>query len=121
MSMNITKYICANILSLLGNFGLLIMLSYLFLAGLVYPDYLVDGYIFALLVICSKTYIYIIPSFFILLPIENTLARKLINKESFFEIQIKNKYLRHTYNVIFWIGIICSIIYLIGYLWLLSR
>lgn len=115
--MNITKYVCANILSLFGNFGLLVVLSYMFLAGLVYPDYLVDGYIFNLLVLCSKTYIYIIPSLLVLLPIENISARNLVNKESFFDIQIKNKYLRYTYNVIFWLGIACSIWYLFVFIY----
>ena len=115
--MNTTKYICANILSLFGNFGLLVLLSYMFLAILVYPDYLVDGYIFTLVVLYSKTSIYIIPSLLILIPIENILARKLVNKESFLNIQIKNKYLRLTYNVLFWLGITFSLSYLFVFIY----
>lgn len=56
--MKITNFICANILSLLGNIGLFVVLSYTYLAILVYPDYLVDGIIFKLLSICLNTYIY---------------------------------------------------------------
>ncbi len=119
--MKLTKYICANILSLLGNFGLLVMLSYMFLAELVYPEYLVEGYVFTLLVICITTYIYIIPSLLILLPIENILTRKFFNKEYFLDIQIKNKYLKYTYNILFWLGFICSFLYLLLYCWMISK
>lgn len=109
--MKITNFICANILSLLGNIGLFVVLSYTYLAFLVYPDYPVDGIIFKLLSICLNTYIYIIPILLVLLPIEDILARKLISKEGFLNIQIKNKYLRYTYNIIFWLGIISAITY----------
>lgn len=116
--MKFTNFICANFLSLLGNFGLLVILSYMYLAALVYPDYLFEGFVFKLLCICFNTYIYIIPILLALLPIEDILARKLFNKDSFISILIKNKYLRHTYNVIFWLGLICSVLYLYFYLYL---
>ena len=107
--MKITKYISANILSVLGNIGFGVGLSYMYLASLVYPGYLVDGIVFKLLCVCLNTYIYIIPLLIVFLIIENILARKLFRKEGFLNIQIKNKYLKYTYNVIFWLGLIGSV------------
>lgn len=115
--MKITKYICANFLSLLGNLGLLLIVSYIYLAVLVYPDYLVDGFVFSLLKIYIKTYLYMFPILIVLLPIEDILVRKLFNKDSFINSQIKNKYLRQIYNVIFWLGFICSFFYLFYYIY----
>ncbi len=57
--MKITKYICANFLSLLGNLGLLLILSYIYLVVLVYPDYLIDGLVFSLLNIYKDLFIYV--------------------------------------------------------------
>lgn len=117
--MKITKYICANFLSLLGNLGLLLILSYIYLVVLVYPDYLIDGLVFSLLNIYIKIYLYMFPILIVLLPIEDILVRKLFNKDSFINIQIKNKYLRQIYNVIFWLGFICSFFYLFYYIYIL--
>ena len=114
--MCITKNICANIISFLGNLILLLMACYLVLASLVYPDYLLDGIIFTLLNICFKTYIYIIPSLFILGPIEDIFVNKIFNKKYSLNYEIKNKYLRCAYNILFWIGFICSCLYLILYI-----
>ena len=115
--MKITNFICANILSLSGNIVFFVVLLYIFLAFLVYPDYLVDGIVFKLLGICIYTYIYIIPLLLVLLPIEELLVRKLLHKDGFFSIQIKNKYLKYTYNAIFWLGFSCSVLYLCMFLY----
>lgn len=116
MNMSITKNICANIISLLGNLIFIVAICYMLLSLLVYPDYLLDGITFNILVLCLKTYIFIIPSLFILEPIEDIFANKIFHKKNLLNYQIKNKYLRCTYNILFWFGFICSSLYLILYI-----
>ena len=111
------KFYMCKYLSLSGNIVFFVVLLYIFLAFLVYPDYLVDGIVFKLLGICLNTYIYIIPLLLVLLPIEELLVRKLLHKDGFFSIQIKNKYLKYTYNAIFWLGFSCSVLYLCMFLY----
>lgn len=119
--MNISKCICTNIIYLLGIFILLVTLCYAFLSFLVYPEYLLSGPTFFILVLCYKTYIYILPSLFILGIIEFKIANKIFHKNHFVNIQITNKYIRYTYNTLFWLGITSSIFYISIYIWILSR
>lgn len=114
--MNIPKYICANILSLLGIVGAGSLLCYTLVSFLVYPDFLLEGFAFNLFGICINSYIYIIPTIIFLLIIEIQ-----FNKKYTINMQIKNKYLRYTYNILFWLGITCSILYLLFYLWFITR
>ncbi len=114
--MSITKNICASIISLLGNLIFIITICYMLLSSLVYPDYLLDGITFRILCACIDYYIYIIPCLFILGPIEDILANKVLHKENFLNFQIKNEYLKYTYNILFWFGFICSSLYLILYI-----
>ena len=118
--MNIKKYICANILSLLGNLGLLIALCafYIFAINANY-NYIV-GLIAYLASFCFGKYIYIIPIIVILLLIE-VLMHKITHNKFLLNIPFKNENIRYTYNILFWLGIVCSILYLLFYLWFITR
>ena len=118
--MSITKNICANILSLLGNVGLFIALClfYAFVFGANY-NYVV-GLIAYSASLCFSSYIYIIPSIIILLLIE-LLIHKITHNKFLLNIPFKNKNIKQTYNILFWIGIVCSILYIIEYLWFITR
>ena len=118
--MNITKYICANILSVLGNIGLFITLC-LFYAFVTDANYnYVVGLIAYSASLCFSSYIYIIPFFVILLLIETLLHKITLNK-FLLNIPFKNENIRYTYNILFWLGIVCSILYLLFYLWFITR
>lgn len=118
--MNITKYICANILSLLGNIGIFIALC-LFYAFVIGADYnCVVGFIAYSASLCFSTYIYIIPFVVLLLLIE-TLLHKITHNKFILNTSFKNESIRYTYNILFWIGITCSILYLLFYLWFITR
>lgn len=119
--MSISKNICANIISLLGNLIFILTICYILLSLFVYPDYLLDGITFNILSVCLNTYIFIIPCLFILWVIEDIFANKIFHKKYFLNYQIKNKCFRHTYNILFWLGIICSILYLLFYVWFITR
>ena len=111
--MKLTKYVSANILSLFGIIGMFSLLYYTFLSYLVYPNYLLEGFAFDLFGICINTYIYLIPIIIFLLILEIQ-----FNKKYTLNIQCNNKYLINTYNILFWLGIVCSVLYLLLYLWL---
>ena len=118
--MNIKKYICANILSLLGNVGLFIALC-LFYAFVIDANYnYIVGIIAYSASLCFSTYIYIIPTVFVLLLIE-ILVHKITHNKFTLNIPFKNENIRYTYNILFWLGIICSILYLLCYLWFITR
>ena len=118
--MNITKYIFGNILSLLGNLGLLIALCafYIFAISANY-NYIV-GLIAYLASFCYGKYIYIIPIIVILLLIE-VLIHKITHNKFLLNIPFKNENIRCTYNILFWLGIICLILYIIDYIWFITR
>ena len=120
-NMSITKNICANIISLFGIFILILLICYMLLTLLVYPDYILDGFTFKLLVLCCNLYIFVIPSLIILGTIEYFFADKISFKKYFLNFQIKSKYLKYTYNILFWLGIVSSVLYLFVYVWVISR
>ena len=98
--MKIQKYICTNILSLLGNIILLYFLLFIF--DLNWFDFIlkhVDLYflfdVFANLII---------------------LIVKVCHRKFIIKIQIKNKIVEQIYNNLFWIGLICSIFYFLFYI-----
>ena len=103
--MKLTKYVSANILSLVGNVGLLIFLLALWGRGQI--------------AVMSSTYFeencgiwaFMIAGIIFILPID-LLLNKIFHNELTISIQIKNKYLRYAYYVLFWLGIVCSILYL---------
>lgn len=116
--MKITKYLSANLLSLSGNIGFLICFCALLLYMNLLPDFRITSGIIAYLMIYSfRTYIYIIPWLILLLPIDILINTFLHNKYTI-NIPIKNE---HLYHVIFWFGIICSIIYLFAYYYFATR
>ena len=119
--MNVTKYICANIISLLGIFGLVILLSFLCLYVLIFPDYnFFCGLIANIGYICFVSYIYLIPVLCFALPIE-ILFHKITHNKFVLNIPFKNEDIKYTYNILFWIGITSSALYLIFYLWFVTR
>ena len=119
--MSIKKYICANILSFLGNFGLIILLLLLCLYILVYPSYnFFSGVVAYIASWCFGTYIYIIPTVFILLLVE-MLIHKITHNKFALNISFKNDNIRYTYNILFWLGIVCSVLYLIDHIWFITR
>ena len=116
--MKLTKYIFANILSLLFIFVLLLTGIY-YISIYIYPPIFYLYYHFL-----NKYNVYIILNIcticiFILLFIEILIAK--IHNTHIVNIEIKNKSLKSIYNILFWLGIICSILYLIMYIWLVSK
>ncbi len=119
--MKITKYISANILSLLGNIMSFLILNLMFLMtnpDLSFPkqEFVKSFYlnIFTLSEMFWNFGLYIILGLIILFIIEILLNKTAPNLYTI-NIEVKNKYLQNTYNVIFWFGIICSIIYMLIY------
>lgn len=108
--MKIQKYICTNILSLLGNIILLYFLLFIF--DLNWFDFIlkhIDLYflfdVFANLIVLI----------FILLGVE-ILIVKICHRKFIIKIQIKNKIVEQIYNNLFWIGLVCSIFYFLFYI-----
>jgi len=119
--MNVTKYICLHIISFLGFIGLIVLMCFIALDIFVYPDYnFICGFVASLAIKCFNVYFYIIPILVILLPIE-FLLHKLTHNKFLLNIPLKNKSIICTYYILFWLGIISSILYLIGYLWFVSK
>ncbi len=120
--MNMTKYICMNILSILGNVGFSILLCMLFITLFMYTsDY---NYLMGLIAflgdICFRYYIVIIPLIILILPIE-MFIHKIAHNKFIIDIAFKNEKIRYTYNILFWLGIISSVLYLLFYLWFVTR
>lgn len=119
--MNIKKYICANLLSFFGNIGFSILLCMIFITIFFYNAYnFFTGLIAYSASLCFGTYIYIIPSMIIMLLFE-LLIHKITHNKFLLNIPFKNENIRYTYNILFWLGIVCSILYLLFYLWFITR
>ena len=56
----------------------------------------------------------------IFVPIE-MLFHKIMHNKFILNIPFGNEGLRYTYNILFWLGIVCSILYLLFYLWFITR
>jgi len=115
--MKLTKYLSANILFLLG-----ILLFILFILMVITGAHY-DGqnklYIDSLI---EHWYIYIptVLGLLVLIPIE-MLFHRITNNKFLLNIPFKNDDIRHTYNFLFWFGIICSIFYLSVFIWGVNR
>lgn len=119
--MSIKKYICANILSFLGNIGFCILLCMIFITIFFYYAYnFFTGLIAYLASLYFRTYIYIIPTIVILLLIE-VFIHKITHDKFLLNIQFKNDNIRYTYNILFWLGIVFLLLYLLFYLWFITR
>lgn len=112
--MKLTKYICANILFLMGNAGLCIFL--LSLIG----TYTIQGNVWMYIERNCGIWAFIILGFLLILPIE-IFANKITHNKFLLNIPFKNENIRYTYNILFWLGIVCSILYLLFYLWFITR
>ncbi len=115
--MKSTKYLSTNILFLLGIL-LFILFTLLLITELhydepnkLYIDSLIEHY---------YVYITFILFLIILLPIE-ILFHKITHNKFLLNIPFKNENIRNTYNILFWFGIISSIIYLLVFLWGVTR
>jgi len=101
--MKFTKYISANIISLLGNIGFLIVLiNWNF----------VENY-------CGE-YAFILVFFILVLLIE-ILIRLILNNKFAIYIPIKDDVLISIYFVLFSFGFTCSILYVLAYFYFVSK
>lgn len=125
--MNITKYICANILSLFGNGILFLSLSIICLMGnyeLSFTKNIIIQSFFKIIFKFSELllniYTDIVYCFLILCLIE-ILFHKFTRNKFILNIPFKNEKIKYTYNILFWIGITCSNLYLLFYLCFITR
>ncbi len=107
--MKITKYICANSLAVLGNLALFSFLYSLLFDNFYDPIYQLILQVFGFY---YDTYLFIIIILLLLLPIE-ILLNKLFHNKFVLNLNIRNKNLRQIYSVMFWLGLICSILYVL--------
>lgn len=114
--MKITKYICTNILSLFGLFLLSLFLIFIWTDIKYNGTSTLHG---VSLLENSYNYISVIVILITSLTIEALLS-KILNKYVL-NFQIKNIYLHHIYNALFWIGFSCSIIYLALYIYIIAK
>ena len=56
----------------------------------------------------------------LLLPIEILVNKIGLNKYTL-NIKIKNEGIILTYNILFWLGLTCSVLYVLLYIWILSK
>ena len=115
--MKLTKYICANILSLVGLYLLILFIL------LVITDINFNGtnelYGISLFVHYD---IYITSIFFLIAFLMiDILINKLFQDKYTINIQLKNKNLLRIYNILFYLGVVCSFAYLALYLWFISK
>ena len=115
--MMLTKCISSNILFLLGNFILILSVPF-FISSLNY-DGTNNIYGVSLYEHCF-TYSAFIFLLIIIIPIE-LMFHKLTKNKFILNIPLKNKSIICTYYILFWLGIISSILYLTGYLWFVSK
>lgn len=112
--MKLSKYICTNILFLIGIAGLCIFLLSLF------GTYTIQGnawmYIERNCGVWGLTILGIIS----ILPIE-MLFHKITHNKFILNIPFKNENIRYTHIILFWLGIVCSVLYLLLYLWFIAR
>lgn len=121
--MKLTKYISLNILSLLGNAISCLILSISFLMinfELSFTKNIILRFLFKSIFHLSELvfnlYIEIFVCIFSIFLIE-ILLHAITHDKVILNIPFKNKELKYIYNILFLLGIICSIIYLIGYIW----
>ncbi len=110
--MKLKNYICLNILSILGNFGLII--SFLFLVTALNYDGINDIYGYFLVEHCFS-YILIILLFYVLFIIE-LLIRRLKKYKQLIDINTRNLTLNYIYNIFFYLGLLFSILVLLFYI-----
>lgn len=108
--MKITKYICANLLSLFGIFLLLLFLLYLI------TDFYFDGTndIYGVSLIENSLYYSATVICLIFLLLIEILVNKLSKNKYLLKTNINDKNLQNLYNVMFWLGFISSILYIGG-------
>ena len=125
--MKLTKYLSTNILSFFCNIisFAIICLFYLmmhqelsFSKSILLKSFF--SFIFYLGELCINFYLFIFSSFCLALIIE-LFFHKLTKNKFILNISLKNKSIIYTYYILFWLGIICSILYLIGYIWFVSK
>ena len=112
--MNLSKYICANILFLIGNAGLCI--SLLSLIG----TYTIQSNAWMYIEKNCGIWAFAILGFILTLPIE-ILLHKITHNKFIINIPLKSGNIRYTYDILFGLGIACSILYLLLYLWFITR
>lgn len=108
--MKITKYICANVLSLFGIFLLLLFLLFLI------TDFYYDGTngIYGMSLVENSFYYSATIICLIFMLLIEILVNKFSNNKYLLKTNINDKNLQNLYNVIFWLGFICSILYIGG-------
>ncbi len=112
--MRLSKYLCANILFLIGNAGLCI-----FILSLIGP-YNIQGNACMYIEKNCGVWGLAILGIILILPIE-ILLHKITHNKFLLNIPFKNKNIMYTYNILFGLGLFCSILYLLFYLWLITR
>ena len=112
--MKLSKYICANMLFLIGNAGLCIFL--LSLIG----TYNIQGNAWMYIERNCDIWAFTILGFLLISPIE-ILLHKITHNKFILNIPFKNENIRYTYSILFWVGIICSVLYLLLYVWIITR
>ncbi len=115
--MKLTKYISLNILFLLGILILILSIPFVITS----LNFNGTNNIYGVSLFKHRfIYLTFITFLIIIIPIE-MLFHKLTKNKFLLNIPLKNKSIVYTYYILFWLGIICSILYLIGYLWFVSK
>ena len=115
--MRLTKYVSTNILFLIG------IIIFLLALPLLIMSYYYDGTskVFGISLFEHRfLYLISIASLIFFIPIEILIHRVTHNK-FILNIPFKNKNIKYLYNILFWLGITCSIIYLSFYIWVISK
>jgi len=110
--MNLNKYICANILSFIGNIGLFIFLLSSF------GNYRIQGKAWMYIEENCSLWAFLIAGIILFLLIEVSIYKISHNKYSI-SLPTKNEYIKRIYNILFWLGVVCSIIFLLIYICLI--
>ena len=113
--MKLTKYICTNILFLLG----IILFTLFICLSMDDADYEKYNYGYYLFDHCSF-YVPSIIGLLMLTPIE-MLFHKITHNKFSLNIPFGNEGIKYIYNILFWLGITSSIFYLSVFFWGITR
>ena len=113
--MRLTKYLSTNILFLLG---ILLFLLFMLFASNSYDG--TNNLYGASLIDCCDIYITSIVCLIVFMPIE-MLFHKITHNKFVLNIPFGNEGIKYVYNILFWFGIISSILYLLVFIWVITR